>query len=64
MLQKKYFLFIILCAVGYSQSVYELLPGSKNNLFELGITAGSNNQTQSARILVQEKPVFFHINFL
>jgi hypothetical protein len=47
MLLKKYFLFVFVCAAGYAQTtpvggrtVYEIMPGSKNNLFELSL---SNN---------------------
>lgn len=63
MLQKKYFLFIILCAVGYSQTrpegvqaEYELLPGSKNNSFELSISNNSKSANQSVNVTVQEAP--------
>jgi len=63
MLLLKYFLFVIVCAVGYAQTtpeggqaVYELVPGSKNNLFELSLTNNTKSNFQSVIVTVQEEP--------
>jgi hypothetical protein len=53
---KKYFLFIILYAVGYSQTVYQLFPGSKNYLVELSFSNKSKLENQSLLITFQETP--------
>ena len=58
MLLLKYFLFAILCAVGYAQTVYELVPGSKNNLFELSLTNNTKSNFQSVNVIVQEAPAW------
>lgn len=52
----KYFLFIAVCTIGYSQTVYELTPGSKNNMFELSFSNISAGVIQSLNISVQEIP--------
>jgi hypothetical protein len=62
MLLLKYFLFIFLCAVGYSQTIYELLPGSKNNSFELSFSNKSKLENQSVNVTVQESPDWIKFN--
>jgi hypothetical protein len=59
----KYFLVALFCTVSYSQTtpeggqvVYELLPGSKNNLVELSFSNKSKSDNQSVNIAVQETP--------
>jgi hypothetical protein len=56
MLLLKYFLFVMVCAVGYSQTVYEIMPGSKNNLFELSFSNNTKSNFQSVTVYVQEAP--------
>jgi hypothetical protein len=58
MLLKKYFLFVIVCAAGYAQTVYEIVPGSKNNLFELSLANNTKSNFQSVNVNVQEAPVW------
>lgn len=50
------FALILLTSFTIAQTTYEVEPGLKNNLFELSISSGSDNQTQSTMIFVQEKP--------
>ncbi|NWG27412.1 MAG: T9SS type A sorting domain-containing protein [Ignavibacteriaceae bacterium] len=59
----KYFLIVLICTVTYSQTtpeggqaVYELVPGSKNNLVELSFSNKSKNEKQTVSITVQEAP--------
>ena len=53
----KYFLCTIaFCTVSYSQTVYELTPGTKNNLFELSLTNNTGSIIKSLNIIVQESP--------
>ena len=52
----KYLLFVILTGLTLAQTIYELQPGSKNNLFELSIANNTSNLTQSIRVFVQSKP--------
>jgi len=62
MLLLKYFLFAVVCAVGYAQTVYELVPGSKNNLFELILSNSTMKAVQSVNIAVQEAPEWIEFN--
>jgi len=52
----KYFLTFLLCTSVYSQSVYELTPGTKSNVFELSFANGTGSIIQSVNISVQEAP--------
>jgi hypothetical protein len=56
MLLLKYFLFIVVCAAGFAQSVYEVVPGSKNNQVELSLSNNTKNNFQSVIVTVQEAP--------
>jgi hypothetical protein len=52
----KYLILVFITTFTLAQTPYEVQPGLKNNLFELSISAGSDNLPQSARIFVMEKP--------
>ena len=52
----KYLLPALISAFAFGQSIYELQPGSKGNLFELSISNSPGSATQSVSVLVQEKP--------
>ena len=52
----KYFLIILVCTVSYSQTVYELVPGSKDNLFELSIANNTKSNFQTVIVTVYEAP--------
>jgi hypothetical protein len=63
MLLLKHFLVMVVCAVGYAQTtpeggqaVYELVPGSKDNLFELSLSNNTKSNFQSVTVTVQEAP--------
>lgn len=58
MLLKKYFLFILFCAVNYAQTDYEIIPGSKNNLFELSFFNNTKSNFKTVNIVVQESPAW------
>jgi hypothetical protein len=65
MLLKNFFLVIMFCAVGYAQTtpeggqtVYELVPGSKNNQFEMSLSNNTKSKFQSVTVTVQEAPVW------
>ena len=46
----------MVCSVSYAQSVYELLPGAKNNQVELRFSNKSKSVNQSVSVAVQESP--------
>ncbi|HEY6435316.1 MAG TPA: T9SS type A sorting domain-containing protein [Ignavibacteriaceae bacterium] len=52
----KYFLIALVCTFSYAQTVYELLPGSKNNSFELSFSNKSKSVNQSISVTVQQSP--------
>jgi hypothetical protein len=59
----KYFFIALVCSASYAQTttegrktVYELLPGSKNNSFELSFSTKSKIVNQSVNVIVQESP--------
>lgn len=59
----KYLLVISICAISYSQTtpeggqaVYELVPGTKNNSFELSFSNSSTDIIELLNISVQESP--------
>jgi hypothetical protein len=54
----KYFLFLVVCAAGYAQSAYEVVPCSKNNLFELSLSNNTKSDFQSVVVNVQEAPAW------
>jgi len=56
MLVLKYFLFTVICTVSYAQTVYEIVPGSKNNQFELSLSNNTKSNFQSVTLTVQEAP--------
>jgi hypothetical protein len=63
MLLLKYFLVIMFCAAGYAQTtpegeqaVYDLVPGSKNNQFELSLANNTKSNFESVTVTVQEAP--------
>ena len=65
MLLKKYFLVIVFCAASYAQTtpengqaVYELVPGSKDNQFELSLANNTKSNFQSIKVTVQEAPAW------
>jgi len=68
MLLLKYFLFVIVCVTSYAQirwnsvpperAVYELVPGSKKNLFELSFSNNTKSDFQSVIVTVQEAPAW------
>lgn len=62
MLLLKYLLFVLACTVGYSQTVYELLPGSKNNLVELSFSNRSIGANQLVSVAVQQTPEWIEFN--
>jgi hypothetical protein len=52
----KYLFLASVCTAGYAQTVYELIPGSKNNLFELSLSSSTKSTIQSVNVIVQEAP--------
>jgi hypothetical protein len=65
----KYFLIALVCTFSFSQTtpeggqaVYELLPGSKNNLVELSFSNKSKGANQSVNVIVQQSPVWIEFS--
>jgi Secretion system C-terminal sorting domain len=56
MLLKYSIIIVVVCAVSYAQTVYEIVPGSKNNLFELSVANNTGISAQSVSIFIQGKP--------
>lgn len=52
----KYFLALAVSTISYSQTVYELVPGTKGNLFELSFSKSRTDIIESLNISVQEAP--------
>ncbi|MFI5237188.1 MAG: T9SS type A sorting domain-containing protein [Ignavibacteriales bacterium] len=52
----KYFLLALVCTVSDAQTVYELTPGSKNNLFDLSLSNNTAGVIQSLNLSVEEAP--------
>lgn len=52
----KYFLTFLVCTSVYSQSVYELTPGTKNNEFGLSFSNSTAGIVQALNITVQDSP--------
>jgi hypothetical protein len=59
----KCFLIALVCSASYAQTtpesgqaLYELLPGSKNNSFELSFSNKSKSIEQTVNVIVQESP--------
>ncbi|MFN3693709.1 MAG: hypothetical protein ACK4UV_01775, partial [Ignavibacterium sp.] len=52
----KYFLALAVITISYSQTVYELVPGTKGNLFELSFSNSRTDIIESLNISVEEAP--------
>lgn len=52
----KYFLALAVITTSYSQTVYELVPGTKGNLFELSLSNSRTDKIESLNISVEEAP--------
>jgi hypothetical protein len=58
----KYFILVFLFNSAYSQTIYELIPGTKNNVFELSISDNSQSSIQSISIAVDKSPEWIEFN--
>ena len=58
----KYFIIVFLYSSAYSQTVYELTPGSTNNVFELSFSNSTVGMVQSLNITVQDSPEWIEFN--
>lgn len=52
----KYLLLVCTPALCLAQTIYELQPGTKNNLFELSIASNIGDELQSVSVFVQSSP--------
>jgi hypothetical protein len=52
----KYFIIVFLVSSTYSQTIYELTPGSKSNVFELSFLNSTGSSIQSFNIAVDKTP--------